>query len=41
MFIYRFNICLIIHKDTWLVVEPTPLKSMKVSWDDCSKDMEK
>ena len=29
-----FNIFLIIHKDTWLVVEPTPLKSMKVNRDD-------
>ena len=24
----------------WLVVEPTPLKTMKVSWDDCSQYME-
>ena len=25
----------------WLVVEPTPLKNMKVSWDDYSQSMEK
>ena len=25
----------------WLVVEPTPLKNMKVNWDDYSKYMEK
>ena len=25
----------------WLVVEPTPLKNMKVSWDDYSQYMEK
>ena len=24
----------------WLVVEPTPLQTMKVSWDDCSQYME-
>ena len=24
----------------WLVVEPTPLKNMKVSWDDYSQYME-
>ena len=25
----------------WLVVEPTPLTNMKVSWDDYSQDMKK
>ena len=24
----------------WLVVEPTPLKNMKISWDDYSQYME-
>ena len=29
------------HPTTCLVVEPTPLKNMKVSWDDYSQYMEK
>ena len=32
----RFGICLVVDvtpKPYWLVVEPTPLKNMKVNWD--------
>ena len=33
--------CLVIIQCYWLVVEPTPLKNMKVNWDDFSQYMEK
>ena len=36
------NICVsMYYYYIWLVVEPTPLKNMKVNWDDYSQYMEK
>ena len=31
----------VLHKQYWLVVEPTPLRGKKLSWDDYSQYVEK